>query len=102
MFYINNRVPAVLHLAVTPQLASDSRRSTLVISDHWPIDQAGGNTILIAERNGDNHPASKITLEFFIWGVTYHLKNESLYTCTTPLERNYLRLFFIIRRVTVN
>jgi hypothetical protein len=28
-------------------------------------------------KNGGNHPASNVTIDFFIWGVTYLLKNQS-------------------------
>jgi hypothetical protein len=36
-------------MAVTLQMMSNSRRSSLVINAHLPIDQAGGDTVPIAE-----------------------------------------------------
>jgi hypothetical protein len=74
---------AVSHLTVILQMMSNSRISlcewwvTAADQHHWSlltyewIKQLGG-TVTIAEI----YPASNITLEFFIWGVSYHLKNE--------------------------
>jgi hypothetical protein len=72
-----------------------------VISDHWPIEEASGCTVPIAKisKNGGNHPASNITIDFYIWGVTYLLKNQS-YMYKTGGETD-LRLLLIIRRVTI-
>ncbi len=67
-------------MTVFLQMMSNSRRSSLVINVHLPIDQAGGSYCFDhkkVKRNGDNHPISNITPEFFIQGVTYLLKNES-------------------------
>jgi hypothetical protein len=49
-------------------------------------------------KNGGNHPASNVTLDFFIWGVTYLLKNQS---CMYKTDGWDLRLLLITRRVTV-
>ncbi len=51
-------------------IAADQQRWSLLTYRY--IKQFGG-TVTIVEIG----PASNITLEFFIWGVTYLLKNES-------------------------
>jgi hypothetical protein len=55
----------VSHMAVTLRMMSNSRRSSLVINAHLPIDHAGGS-YCSALKNGGNHPVSNIMLEFFI------------------------------------
>jgi hypothetical protein len=67
-------------------------RSAPVINDHLPIEEASG------EYSSD-HPASNVTINFFIWGVTYLLKIDR--TCTKQMDETDLRLLLIIRRVTV-
>jgi hypothetical protein len=42
--------------------------------------------IVESSKNGDNHPVSNITLEFFILGVTCLLKNESYMYSTNISE----------------
>jgi hypothetical protein len=76
-------------MTVTLQMMSKSRRSSLVIDAHLPIDQAGGKLLFRSQKvskNGDNHPVSNITLEFFIQGVTYLFKNESYMYSTDRRE----------------
>jgi hypothetical protein len=51
-----------------------------VINDHLPIEEAGGeysSDRKKTKKNGGNHPASNVTIDFFIWGVFYLLKNQS-------------------------
>jgi hypothetical protein len=63
-----NLAAAVSHQAVTLRMMSNNRTSAPVINDHLRIEKA---------KNGGNHPASTVTINFFIWGVTYLLKNRS-------------------------
>jgi hypothetical protein len=60
-------------------MMSNSCRSSSLINAYLPIDQAGGSYCSNQKglKNGVNHPVSNITLEFFIQGVTYLLKDES-------------------------
>jgi hypothetical protein len=60
-------------------MMSNNRRSAPVINDHLPIEKEAESTVLIAETRGNdgNHPASDIRIDFFIWGVTSLLKNQS-------------------------
>jgi hypothetical protein len=39
-------------------------------------------------KNGGNHPASNVTIDFFIWRVTYLLKNRSYMYKTDGWERS--------------
>ncbi len=85
---------AVFHLTVTLQMMSNSRRSLcewwVRATDPYPhphphqyslADRSSRRRLLFPSQkgleNGGNHPVSNITLEFFIQGVTYLLKNES-------------------------
>jgi hypothetical protein len=70
-------------------MMSNSRRSPPVINAHLPITEAGRSYFSDCrklEKNGGNHPLSNITLEFFIQGVTYLLKNESYMYSTDGRE----------------
>jgi hypothetical protein len=61
-------------------MMGNNRRSTMVINDHLPIEETSGEHSSDRKRikkNGGNHPASNVTIDFFIWGVTYLLKNRS-------------------------
>jgi hypothetical protein len=61
-------------------MMSNNRRSALVINDHLPIEEASGEYSSDRKKfkkNGSNHLASNVTIDFFIWGVTYLLKNRS-------------------------
>jgi hypothetical protein len=52
----------------------------MVINDYLPIEDTSGeysSDCKILKKNGGNHPASNITINFSIWGVTYLLKNQS-------------------------
>jgi hypothetical protein len=73
-------------MTVTLQMMINSLRSSPVINAHCRWIKQVEVTVPIAEssKNGDNHPVSNITLEFFILGVTYLLKNES-YMYSTDL-----------------
>jgi hypothetical protein len=50
-----------------------------VINDHLPIEGQAESRVLLAEnsKNGGNHPACNVTINFYIWGVIYPLKNPS-------------------------
>jgi hypothetical protein len=66
-------------------MMSNNRRSAPVINDHLPIEEASGEYSSDHKKllkNGGNHPASNVTIDFFVWGVTYFLKNRS-YTYKT-------------------
>jgi hypothetical protein len=70
-------------------MMSNSRRSSSVINDHLPIDQAGRGYCSDRRKilkNGGNHTVSNITLDFFIQGVAYLLKNESYMYSTNRKE----------------
>jgi hypothetical protein len=60
-------------------MMNNNRRSTTVINDHLPIEETSGeySSDRKTQKNGGNHPASNVTIDFFIWGVTYLLKNRS-------------------------
>jgi hypothetical protein len=83
-------------MTVTLQMMSNSRRSSLVINVHLPIDQAGRSYCFDRKKvlkNGDNHPESNIMPEFFIQGVTYLLKNESYMYSTDRRELSAIVTF---------
>jgi hypothetical protein len=80
-------------------MISNNCRSTTVINDHLPIEETSGENSSDRkrlQRNCGNHPASNVTIDFFIWGVTYRDR-----TCIKPMDETDLRLLLIIRRVTV-
>jgi hypothetical protein len=61
-------------------MMSNNRRLTMVINDYLLIEETSGeysSDRKILKKNGGNHPASNVTINFFIWGVTYLLKNRS-------------------------
>jgi hypothetical protein len=62
-------------------MTSNNHRSSPVINDHLPIEEASkqASKVVIVKKweNGSNHPASNVTIDVFIWGVTYLLKNRS-------------------------
>jgi hypothetical protein len=70
-----------------------------VTGENVTMDVSSGSKSHSGRNVGGRNVKASITLEFFIQGVTYLLKNES--TCTAPIEENDLRLLLIIRRVTV-
>jgi hypothetical protein len=75
-----NQAAAVSHEAVTLQMMSNNRRSAPVINDHLLIEEASreySSDHKKTQTNGGNHSASNVTINFFIWGVTYLLKNRS-------------------------
>jgi hypothetical protein len=54
-----------------------------MINDFLPIEEASGEYSSDRRKlfkNGGNYPANKVTIDFFIWGVTYLLKNQSYKT----------------------
>jgi hypothetical protein len=60
-------------------MRSNNRRSAPVINDNSPIEEVSGeysSERRKLEKNGRNHPASNVTIDFFVWGVTYLLKNQ--------------------------
>jgi hypothetical protein len=65
---------AVSHLIVTLQMMSYSRRSALANRSSRREEMFWSQKV---EKNCENHPASYITFELFIWKVTYLLMNES-------------------------
>jgi hypothetical protein len=71
-------------------MMSNTHRSSLVINADLPIDHAGGSYCSDrsqkGRKNGGNHPVKNITLEFFIKGVKYLLKNESYMYSTDRRE----------------
>jgi hypothetical protein len=82
-------------------MMSNNRRLAPVINCHLPIEEASG------EYSSDRKKLEKmaaiilpsnVTINFFIWGVTYRLKNC---TCTKPMDETDLRLLLIIRKVIV-
>ncbi len=77
---LKNQATAVSLSAVTLHMMSNNRRLALVINDHLPIEEASGgysSDRKKTRKNGGNHPASNATIDFFIWGVTYLIKNRS-------------------------
>jgi hypothetical protein len=52
-------------------MTNNNRRSAPVINDHLPIEEAIGeySSDRKTRTNGDNQPASNVTMDFFIWGV---------------------------------
>ncbi len=86
---LKKHVLTVSHMTVTLRMMRNSCRSSPVINAHLPIDQAGGSYCSRSQKdlkNGGNHPVSNITLDFFIQGVTYLLKNESYMNSTDRRE----------------
>jgi hypothetical protein len=59
-------------------MMSNNRSLALVINDHLPIEEASRENSFDSRKlkKSDNHPASNVTINFFIWGVTYLLKNQ--------------------------
>jgi hypothetical protein len=76
----------IYYLKIRPQrflikqlLMSNNCRLAPVINDHLPKGEGSGEYSFDRrklEKNYGNHPASNITIDFFIWGVTYLLKNQ--------------------------
>jgi hypothetical protein len=61
---------------------NDELQPQITTEDHCSVaDWSSRREVLSrsqkVRKNCGNHPASNITLEFFFWGVTYLLKNES-------------------------
>jgi hypothetical protein len=83
-------------------MVSNNRRSAQVINDHLPIEEASGEYRSDRRRFGKMAAIIQGVISesiFFIWAVTYLLKNQS-YMYKTNDETD-LRLLLIIRRVTV-
>jgi hypothetical protein len=84
--------------------ANDELQLQISTGDHCSLaNRSSRRKVLVQSqklhKNCRNHPASNIMLEFFIWRVTYLLKNNR--TSTTPIEENDLWLLPIICEVTV-
>jgi hypothetical protein len=58
-------------------MMSNNRSSAPVINDHLPIEEASAEYSSDCRKlNGGNHPANNITIDFFIWEITYLLRNQ--------------------------
>jgi hypothetical protein len=54
-------------------MMSNNRKSALVINDHLPLEETSGeysSDRKRLEKKCGNHPASNVTIDFFILGVT--------------------------------
>jgi hypothetical protein len=54
-------------------MMSNNRISAPVINDHLPMEEACGeysSNHRKLKKTGNNHPASNVTINFFIWEVT--------------------------------
>jgi hypothetical protein len=83
-------------------MTNNNRRSTPVINDHLPIEEVS-EKVQFRSQKLDKMAAinseSNVMINFFIWGVTYLLKNRSY--MFKRMHETDLRLLLIIRRVTV-
>ncbi len=62
--------------------ANDKQQPRIGTGDQWSLaDRRSKQRVQFRSqktwKNGGNHPASNVTIDFFIWGVTYLLKNQS-------------------------
>jgi hypothetical protein len=61
-------------------MTNNNRRSAPVINDHLPIEEVSEKVQFRSqklEKMAAINYESNVTINFFIWGVTYLLKNRS-------------------------
>jgi hypothetical protein len=76
----------MMHMTITLRMMSNSRKSSLVINAHLPIDQLGGSYCSDHRKFEKMAAIIQYVISRFIQGVTYLLKNESYMYSTARSE----------------